>query len=177
MDLARLSAENGIRPAPELAVLGKTLLHLDEIGRTLEPTFDPNPVIRAHSESILRRQMLKSLSPGRVFASMLEMQEFVQKLPARLNSLLDALSNNELELRVKAIDESRLMQNLQKIANRIALGLIVAALIIGAAMMMEIETTFKILGYPAIALLLFIAAVTIGFILVFSMLWRDRRRE
>jgi predicted unusual protein kinase regulating ubiquinone biosynthesis (AarF/ABC1/UbiB family) len=177
MDLARLSAENGIRPAPELAVLGKTLLHLNEIGRTLEPTFDPNPVIRAHSESIPRRQMLKSLSPGRVFASMLEMQEFVQKLPARLNSLLDALSNNELELRVKAIDESRLMQNLQKIANRIALGLIVAALIIGAAMMMEIETTFKILGYPAIALLLFIAAVTIGFILVFSMLWRDRRRE
>ena len=176
MDLARLSAENGIRPASELALLGKTLLNLDEIGRTLEPTFDPNQVIRGHSESILRRQMLKTLSPGKVFASMLEMQEFVQKLPTRLNSLLDALSNNELEFRVKAIDESRLMQNLQKIANRIALGLIVAALIIGAAMMMEIETTFKILGYPAIALLLFIAAVAIGFILIFSILWRDNRR-
>jgi ABC-type polysaccharide/polyol phosphate export permease len=119
--------------------------------------------------------MLKTLSPGKVFASMLEMQEFVQKLPTRLNSLLDALSNNELEFRVKAIDESRLMQNLQKIANRIALGLIVAAFIIGAAMMMEIETPFKILGYPAIALLLFIAAVAIGFILIFSILWRDKR--
>jgi predicted unusual protein kinase regulating ubiquinone biosynthesis (AarF/ABC1/UbiB family) len=175
MDLARLSAENGIRPASELALLGKTLLNLDEIGRTLEPTFDPNQVIRGHSESILRRQMLKTLSPGKIFASMLEMQEFVQKLPTRLNSLLDALSNNEVEFRVKAIDESRLMQNLQKIANRIALGLIVAALIIGAAMMMEIETTFKILGYPAIALLLFIAAVAIGFILIFSILWRDKR--
>ena len=46
-----------------------------------------------------------------------------------------------------------MLEGLQKIANRITLGLLLAALIIGAAMLMRVETTFRILGYPGLAML------------------------
>ena len=96
--------------------------------------------MRRHSDSIMRRHMLKKLSPANVFASALEMQDFVQHLPGRLNAVLDNLAGNKIELKVDAFDETRLMDNLQKIANRIALGLVLAALIVGAALMMQVRT-------------------------------------
>jgi predicted unusual protein kinase regulating ubiquinone biosynthesis (AarF/ABC1/UbiB family) len=173
ISLARLSAENGIRPAPELTMMGRALLQLDETARALDADFDPNQVVRRHSDSIMRRHMLKKLSPANVFASALEMQDFVQHLPARLNSVLDNVAGNKLQLKVDAFDETRLMDNLQKIANRIALGLVLAALIVGAALMMQVNTRFRIFGYPGLAMLLFILAAACGFVLIFSVLFND----
>jgi ubiquinone biosynthesis protein len=47
--LLRVAADSGIHLPPELAMVGKTLLNLDEIGRTLAPQFDPNAAIRRHA--------------------------------------------------------------------------------------------------------------------------------
>ena len=82
--------------APELTMLGRALLQLDEIARALDPTSTPTQIVRQHSDSIMRRHMLKKLSPANVFASALEMQDFVQQLPGRLNSVLDNLAANKL---------------------------------------------------------------------------------
>ena len=52
------------------------------------------------------------------------------------------------------------MGGLQKVANRITLGLLLASLIIGAAMLMRVETSFRIVGYPAFAMFFFLIAAT-----------------
>lgn len=173
INLARLAAENGIRPAPELTMMGRALLQLDETARALDADFDPNQIVRQHSDSIMRRHMLKKLSPANVFASALEMQDFVQHLPGRLNGVLDNLAANKVRLKVDAFDESRLMDNLQKIANRIALGLVLAALIVGAALMMQVNTRFRIFGYPGLAMLLFLLAAACGFVLILTVFLND----
>lgn len=177
LELARRAADTGLRPVPELTMLGKTLLHVDEIGRTLDPGFEPTRTIRKHADSLMRRHMLKRLSPGSVFSSFLELNELVQELPSRLNRLFEAVLRNEIEVKLDVVDERLLMSNLQKIANRIALGLILAALTVGAALMMRVETAFTILGYPGIAMLLFLAAAACGFVLVFNILYHDYWKE
>jgi len=177
LELARRSAEAGLRPVPELTMLGKTLLHVDAIGRALDPEFEPTRTIRDQADSLMRRHMLRSLSPKSVLSSMLELNEFVQELPARMNRLFEAVLRNEIEVRLDVVDEKLLMSNLQKIANRTALGLVLAALIVGAALMMRVETAFTILGYPGIAMLLFMAAAACGFVLVFNILYHDYWKE
>ncbi|RPH37990.1 hypothetical protein EHM92_01230 [bacterium] len=67
-------------------------MNLDEIGRMLDPEFDPNAVIREHANSITQRYLLKDFSPGKIFSSVLEVNEFVRKLPGRLNKVLDRLA-------------------------------------------------------------------------------------
>ena len=42
-------------------------------------------------------------------------------------------------------------------------------------MLMHVETSFRILGYPGLAMLFFVAAAGIGFTLVFSIVMNDRR--
>ncbi|HEV2149372.1 MAG TPA: AarF/ABC1/UbiB kinase family protein [Longimicrobiaceae bacterium] len=175
MEMTRMAAENGLLLPPELSTLGKTLFALDQVGRTLDPEFDPNAAIRRHAAEIMRQRMLKQASPGAMFSTLLETNELVQRLPGRVNAILDNLAENEFRVRVDAIDETHLMAGLQKIANRITLGLVLAALIIGAAMLMRVETTFRIWGYPGLAMLLFLAAVVGGVLLVLNIVVYDER--
>jgi ubiquinone biosynthesis protein len=102
--------------------------------------------------------MAQKFSPGHLAAALLDAKELAQEMPGRLNRFLEILSRNELRLRVDAIDENALISGLQKIANRIAMGVVLAALIVGAAIVMQIPTRMRILGYPALAMMLFAAA-------------------
>jgi hypothetical protein len=78
---------------------------------------------------------------------------------------------------VDAIDEKIVLEGLQKVANRITLGLVVAALIVGAAMLMRVETSFRIFGYPGLAMIFFLLAAAAGLLLVFSILFYDEKRR
>ena len=174
LEVTQVAGENGVRVPAELTMLGKTLLNLDQVGRTIAPEFDPNASIRRNAAQIMQQRLLKSLSPGNLFSGVLELKDLVQRLPARLNKIIDAIANNEMKISVDAIDEKTLVLGFQKVANRITVGLIIAALIVGAAMMMRVETTFRIWGYPGLAILLFLAAAGAGVFLLINILFYDK---
>ncbi len=177
LEVTKASGGCGIRLPVELTMLGKTLLNLDQVGRTLDPLFDPNAAIRRYASEIFRQRLTKSMSPGNLFSSVLEVKDFAEKLPGRVNKILDSIANNEIEVKVDAIDERMLMEGLQKIANRITLGLVLAALIVGAAMLMNVPTDFRILGYPGLAIIFFIVAATGGIMLVLNILFYDEKAK
>jgi len=174
VEITRISGENGVRQPAELTLLGKTLLNLDRVAVTLAPDFDVNEAIRRNSGSIMQRRIMRQLSPTQALSAALEMNEFAQKLPERLNRALDRVAGNQLRLKVDAIDEAELITGLQKIANRITVGLILAAMIIGAAMLMNIRTSITLFGYPALAIILFAGAIVGGLMLVWEILRHDR---
>lgn len=107
--------------------------------------------------------------------SLLEQKEFVGGLPSRLNRIMDAITNQELEVKVKAVDAKLVMEGLQKIANRITTGIVLGALILGACMLMRVESSFQLLGYPGLAILCFVLAAAGGFWLVITILVKDHR--
>lgn len=162
LGLVRVAAENGIRPMSELTMLGKTLLNLDQVGRALDPSLEPNAMIRQHAVELMERRVTDSLKPGNLFRAAMEANEMVQQMPARLNRIMRLVADNELAVQVDAIDEARLLSGLDKIANRITLGLLIAALILGAALMVRVEAGPTILGYPALAFIFFIIAAIAG---------------
>jgi predicted unusual protein kinase regulating ubiquinone biosynthesis (AarF/ABC1/UbiB family) len=172
--MLEVAARNGLILAPELGMLGRALLSLDQAGKILDPEFDPNDAIRKSAAEIMRQRMAQSVSPGRLFQNVIEVKEFAERLPARVNRILDALANNDLEIRVRAIDENKLLSGFQKIANRITLGLLMAALIVSAAMLMQVSTSFRILGYPGIAMIFFFLAAVGGVGLMLQILRDDR---
>jgi ubiquinone biosynthesis protein len=173
--LLRVAGDNGIRLPPELAMIGKALLNLDEIGRTLAPRFDPNAAIRRHAAEITEQHFSRDFSLGTLFTTAVDLKNFVQHLPGRVNRILDSLADNQFQVKVDAIDEAALMEGMQKVANRISLGLILASLIVGAALLMPVETSFRLFGYPGLAILLFLAAAAGGVALAISILASDIR--
>ncbi len=177
LDVSKISRRNGIIIPIELTVLGKTLLNLDQVGTQLAPDFDPNDCIRRNTLSLMQTRMWKTMSLGNVLNSMMETKELISKMPHRINRILESLANNEIEVQVDAIDEKMLITGIQKIANRITMGLILAALIVGAALLMQVETDYTILGYPILAILFFLGAAIGGISLIIKILLTDERSK
>jgi ubiquinone biosynthesis protein len=174
LEVNQSAGAHGIKSPVELTMLGKTLLTLDNIARTLAPTLDVNASIRQNASRLMQRRLLKSLSPGTVFTTVLEAKEFAEQLPRRINRVLESLASSQLKLKVEVIDEGAVIDGLQKVANRITMGLVVAALIVSAAMMMRIESRFTLLGYPGFPAVLMLVASSLAAWLVFNIVAHDR---
>jgi ubiquinone biosynthesis protein len=177
LEITKISADSWFRLPAEFTMFAKALLNLDRVVYSLDPNFDPNIVIRDRANEILQRNIIKSVAPNNLLSGVVDLKEFAEKLPNRVNRILDAAGNNELRFKVDAIDEKVIVEGLQKVANRITLGLVVAALIVGAAMLMRVETSFRIFGYPGLAMIFFLLAAAAGLILAFNILYYDEKRR
>ena len=155
-------------------MLGKTLLNLDRAGRALDSNFDPNASLRKHSAEFMERRMFDSFTPGNLYEGLLDSKNLIEHLPGRLNKIMESLANNRFTVQAKMVDEKFFIAGLKEAANRLTIGLVLASLIIGAALLMRIETSFTILGYPGLAIILFLLAAIGGFILVFRAIFKDR---
>src|SRR5437868_9779799 len=175
LEIQRNAADCWFRLPPEFTMISKAMMNLDRVVYVLDPTFDPNAVIRHEATNIMVRQVVQSIEPGSILARAIEVKEFIEKLPTRVNKILDVIGNNELKIGVDAIDEKVVLDGLQKVANRITLGLGLAALIIGAALMMRVETSFRIFGYPGLPTIFFLLAAFAGIILVLSIVITDEK--
>ncbi len=139
-------------------------------------SIDPNAAIRRYAGKLLRQRLLKRLSTANLYKMTMNLEELVENLPQSIGKIIGTLANNDFKIGIDAIDEKYLMGGFQKIANRVALGLILAATIIGAAIMMHVQTPrFTLFGYPGLAIVLFLIAVIGGLFLTIVMLLNDEK--
>lgn len=177
MELNGAAGETGLKLPNCILMLGKTLMNLDKVVDFLDPEFDPNAALKRHTAEIFAQQSGRHMSLGRLYQALMESGEFLERMPERLNKVADLVANNKLKLEVEAFDEVRLMAGLQKIANRITTGLILAALIIGASLMMRLQLRPMIFGYPLLALAFFLVAAITACGLLWRIAFRDETPE
>lgn len=173
LEMLRIASKHGLRPAPEFSLVGKALLNLDQIAMSLDPSFEPADAIRRHTAQIL--QSRSSTSTAGVFAALMETRDFAVQLPSRVNKVMDAVAGGKFQLKIDAIDEPQLLSVLQRLTNRLATGMVLASLVVGAALMMQIPTKSRIFGYPSIAMVCFAMAAAGGLALLMSVVMADRR--
>lgn len=175
LELTRIGAMCGLRTPPELSLLGRTLLHLEGVCRLLAPHLNVQMIIGDHMPRMITAQIRRSLSLPAMAVEAVELQGLVQDAPRKLSAALSLLAENRLQVRITGLQESRLMENLQKIANRIAAGVIVAALILASALLLRGAGSGQPNRYEWLALVLFLVATALGLGLVISALLRDRK--
>ena len=178
IEINQLAAKQRIHIPVELNILGKILLNMDQIVAYLTPEYDMHNTVKNYVQDLMQKRMQENLKPGNLMELFLEMKELTEHLPFRLNKFTENLAENKVKIEVDAIDEQRFTDAFQKVANRITSGLIVAALIVGAAMLVRVPSTWNIGGYPAFAFILFLIAALIGFYLVYQIIFKDEfKRE
>lgn len=172
LQLIREAGECGLRMDPELTMLGKAILNLDQVATLLDPDFMPVEALRRHSTKLMRSSMRSS--PAAVLATMLEAKEFAEALPGRVNRAFDAIGEGHFELRIKAFDEDEFLRGLHKLANVIAAGLVLAAMILASAFLARSPG-----GDPStenrIALVVFVVAVAVALAMLVRILWQSHK--
>lgn len=174
LDIALLAYRNGVRIPPEITLLGKTLLSLEAVCRRLDPDLDPVSTMREMAAPLLRQQLARQATQHRALSAALEARAAMAQVPGTLRRLLNRLANDELRVGVRVEESDRLQGSVEKIASRVTLGLITASLIVGSALMLNIEAGPQFGGYPVFGLLGFGLAAGLGVYLVVRILISDQ---
>ncbi len=172
LNLIREAGECGLRMDPELTMLGKAILNLDQVATVLDPDFEPIEALRRHTAGLMKTSMKSS--PAAVLASMLEAKEFAEALPGRVNRAFDAIGEGHFELRIKAFDEAEFLRGLHKLANVIAAGLVLAAMILASAFLAR-DSGNGTTTQNRIAMVVFIVAIVIALTMLARILWQSHQ--
>lgn len=175
VQLQGVAGETGYILPHEVTMLGKTLMNLDRVMLTLNPDFDLNGALAHRAAQLVQQHTTHGMSLSRAYQAVLDTTELIQQLPDRVNRITNLIAQNKLRVEVDAIDERKLIDGLHKIGNRITLGLLLAALIIGASLMMQLDTSWKILGYPPLAMAFFLIAAISSLILAWRIAFGDKK--
>ncbi len=173
IQMNRLAANEGIKLPVELNILGKILLNLDQIVAVLTPKYDLQSAIQKFMEKTVNKKMRNEMKPENLYSFLLDNKKLAENLPGRLNKITENLAANEFEVKVNALDEERLTDGFQKVANRITSGLIIAAMIVGAALLMRIPSSYSIMGYGILPFIFFMIAIGLGLYLVYNIMFKD----
>jgi len=162
-----LSYGNGLRLPAEMTLLAKALFNLDGVTRSLDPSFTPLDTIRAFSNEIAMSRAKRDMSPRRLYQIAMESSDLLAALPHRLDQITARLANNDLSTHVDVPQLPALIVALQKVANRVFTGLVLAGLLVASAMLMRF--------WPRVGLMGFVVAAALALYMVFTILVSDRK--
>ena len=164
-----LSYRTGLRLPAEMTLLAKALFNLDGVTRALDPSFTPLETIRAFGNEIAMSRAKRDMSPHRLYQIAMESSDLLAALPHRLDQITARLANNDLSTHVDVPQLPSLIVALQKVANRVFSGLVLAGLLVASAMLMSY--------WPRLGLTGFVIAAVVALYMVFTILVSDRHRD
>jgi predicted unusual protein kinase regulating ubiquinone biosynthesis (AarF/ABC1/UbiB family) len=168
-EVITVSFQRGLRLPAELTLLAKALVHLGGVTRALDSSFEPAVTIRSYMQDVVAERARKSLNPRHIYRILSSGAELLGALPHRVDLITRRLANNELTARLEVPQVNALLEGLQKVANRIFSGLVLAGLIVASAMLLPHR---RILGTTG-----FVIAGAIALYMVATIMWTDRRRR
>jgi len=174
-DIMGVALRHRVRLPADLALLVRTVVVLEGVARSLDPTFDLAEFI----EPFARRLVQRRLSPRRVATetakTLRELEQLMHVLPRRIDSVTEQLERGSLTVGFDLRNVPEGLRKLDNVANRLSFSIIVAALVVGSALILAAgpEVAFK-LPFTSIALPIpqigFVLAALMGAWLLFSII-------
>ncbi|HEU4889893.1 MAG TPA: AarF/UbiB family protein [Thermoanaerobaculia bacterium] len=158
---------NDLRAPAELTMLAKTLLHLDAITKKLDPEYDPQGVIRDYAEELIAQKLKQKFHARNFYPALLDLNQLALDLPRRTREIVDMTAGGKLTLGIKLAQAEEFLSGMHKIANRITIGVVIAALLISSSLMMRV--------YPNLAVIGYVLASAAAFYLIVSTFVKDRK--
>jgi ubiquinone biosynthesis protein len=168
-ELINTGYEHGLKLPAELTLLAKALFNLDAITRELDPTFNPSDAIRRFTAELANERARRELSPMRLFRLVADSSDFVMALPRRLDSIIERAAAGDFAVRIDTPQLPTLLEGMQKIANRVFVGLVLAGLLVASGLVSRER--------PVIGMIGFAFAAALGLYMVISIIIGDRRSK
>jgi predicted unusual protein kinase regulating ubiquinone biosynthesis (AarF/ABC1/UbiB family) len=169
-DLLVVCLRCDLRVPSELVLLGKTLLNLEPLCRRLDPELDPVRTMKEMSVRLVQEQFRRDISAEQLLTLLLDLRAFVSEVPLATRRFANHLANNEVKLSLEIEKADEMQLAIRDVANRISLGVITAALILGSAFLLRVDVGLKVFGYPLFALVGFLMAAGLGIYVVAQIL-------
>lgn len=177
LDMARMIDEtielvrrHGIRIPPDYALMGKALVAVEGTGRQLDPEFDMIALAKPYVKKLMIRKMDPRRQAKRLTATMGEYSDLLRTIPQDLPQIMDKVKKGELKAQFEHKGLEPLILELDRSSNRLSFALIIAALIVGSSLVMQLGKGPLFLGFPLIGIAGYLIAAVLGLWLVTAIL-------
>jgi ubiquinone biosynthesis protein len=157
-----------------LALIARMLAISAGVGRMLDPKFDLLVVAKPFVTSFVARQLDPRSKLRKLSATMAGYQAMLKDLPADLEEIVAKIKKGAMSVALHHEGLDRFILEMDRSSNRLAFGLIVAALIIGSSLVMQLEGGPMLYGFPALGLVGYLIAGILGLWLIIAILRSGR---
>jgi ubiquinone biosynthesis protein len=176
LDVTTILRENHLALPPDLALLIKTFITLEGLGRGLDPDFNMAGEALPLLRQVVRARYQPKVLAKRALTSMQRLLEVTEQLPQDISRLMRNARLGRLNIGLEIQSLKRVGNQLDRAANRLSLALIIAALIIGSSIVMTVGGGPTLLGLPAFGLLGFVGA-GLGALWLGRAIWRSTHHK
>ena len=173
-DVTTILREYRLALPADLALLVKTFITLEGLGRTLAPDFHMAAEAEPLLEAALRARFGPKALAERGWAGATRMLRLLGRVPRELVRMLRLTKRSGVQVHVEVRHLERVVDQLDRAVSRLTVAMVVAALIIGSSIVMTVQGGPTLFGLPAFGLLGFLIAGVGGVWLAWSVLRSGR---
>lgn len=170
MDLIDSVTRNRIKVPSDLFLLSKAFAIIEAVGEKLDPSFDMVALAKPFAEELVRQKY----SPRKIAKEILNFSElfynFAISLPKELTVIIDKVKRGRLRIEFEHKGLEHLTSELDKVSNRIAFSVIIAALIVGSSIVMQTNKGPLLFEFPVFGFVGYIIAGIMGLWLAIAIL-------
>ncbi len=173
-NLVEMTSKHRLRIPPDLFLMLKALATEESVGKMLDPDFD---AIR-QAAPFIKRIQLERLRPKRMAGDILdsgsEFLHLLKEIPSEVREILRQARQGRIKIEFEHRGLEPMLSTHDRVSNRIAFAIILAALIIGSSLIVLSGVPPKWHEIPIIGLAGFVIAAIMGFWLLISIIRRGR---
>lgn len=174
MDMATMLREYKLHLPSDLAMMIRALITAEGTARELAPDLN----VIAEAEDLVKRLSMERWRPPELLRgfrrTLRHLAQMQRDVPPRILQILDKMQRGELNVRFQHENLGDLRRTLDSISNRLTLGLIIAAMIIGSSMIITTGVEPFLFGYPALGIIGYLVSALFGLWLIVTII-RSRR--
>ena len=167
---SELARNYRVRVPSNLLLLGKALGTYEELGRTLDPEYDFISEARPYVRRLIRRRMSVGELSRQAFKLLRDTYRLLRVLPGELELIVTRIRKGNLSVQLQHRGLEKLIAQIDRTGNRLSLSLVIAALIVGSSLIVQINRGPRLFGYPAVGILGFVIAGIFGIWLIITIL-------
>ena len=173
-DVFDVVTKHQLRTQSNLLLLMKALGTYEDLARKLDPDFEIFSLAKPYVHKLLLRRLDASKIAYEGIKSLRDLYDLLKAAPRELELLLKKIKRGQFAIELQDRGLQNLMLEMDRASNRIAFSLIIAALIIGSSMILNLRTGPLLFGFPLFGMLGYLFAGLLGIWLVIAILRSGR---
>ena len=146
MDFGKIMTESvdilvryGLRMPAGIYLLAKALMAIERVAVVLNPGIDFASEMKPYATELISRQFDPRVIAREVFESLAEYYRLITELPSDLNEIISRIKEGRFKTQIEIKGFEPIIEHMDMVGNRLAIAVVLAALIIGASILSQWE--------------------------------------
>ncbi len=174
IDFVRILTEYQIKFPSNLMLLSRSLFAMEGLGKQLDPNFNMVEQLRPFAENIIKERHSPASIAKDATRTLQAYQALGKTLPRDIKEFINRINRNKFKIDLEHRGFERLINDLDRSTNRISFSMVIAALIVGSSLIMQIDKGPMLFGFSMLGLIGFSVAGFLGLGLAIAILRSGR---